>query len=485
MRGVATLDASTAIAIVRRLHATLEARRPEIKRFDDYYEGRQPLKFASREWSDFHKDRYRGFADNWCAVVPDALNERLRVTGLSVPDAERESRMVFDAMKRSNFEAQSSQGFLETAVAKRSFVTVWGTRDGDPEITWEHPSQAIVDYDPLTRAPRYALKSWEDDGWEYASLYTSQALWKFRRRSSVPVVDDYTPSGIFVAAISSSGSDWAPYQPDTDDTWPAPHPLGDVPVVEIPNRPRLQRGPISDIHGVVPMQDAINLLWSFLFASADHASLNGRVIMGAKPPQTPVLDRDGQMIGTKDVDIKALEHGRFLWLTGENAKIGEFSRANLEVFTNVIEIEVGHISAQSRVPAHYFVANSGLSNVNGETLTATETPLVKKAEEFQLFTSSPLARVARLAAVVMGMDGLAGAIRPDSFEWANPAIRSESQLVDALLKRAQMGYPFEWLLRLEGISQADREAIMEMKQREQSDPDIAVLADRMSSVLNA
>lgn len=476
-----------ALRVVNRLYAELQSRRPEVEEYDQFYEGEQPLKFASREWAEFHKDRYTGFADNWCGVVPDASGERLRVTGINMgEDHDSTVKRLWGAMERAGFAAQSSQGFLQSMIAKRSFVLVWGDKNERPVLSWEHPSQVIVEHDAETGlVRRFALKAWVDGKTEFATLYTPSEVWKFQREAlSVKVSKGRTEGGLLVptaVSANAAGTGWEPRQPSTDDTWPIKNPLGEVPIVEIPNRPRLKRGPISDIHGTIAMQNAINLLWAFLFSAADHASMPARVVLGAERPKVPVLDSDGQQIGTKDLDLKELQHGRLMWLTGQDAKIGQWDAARLDVFTNVIEVAIGHIGAQTRTPAHYFVANKGLSNVNGETLTATETPLVKKCEEFQLYSSGPLATVAGLVAKVMNEPGLGDALLPSSIRWANPGIRSEAQLADALLKRKQIGYPLAWLLEQEGLSPSEIDRVLEMREKERFDPMMADLADRLVS----
>lgn len=482
------LTAEQAISKVNRLHSRLSRRREDVEEYDDFYEGKQPLKFASREWSDFHKDRYTGFSDNWCGVVPDALNERLGITAIQAGEKRTsEDDALWRAWEENDLPAQSSQGFLQASTAKRSFVLVWADRDGDPIVTWEHPGSTIVEYDAANpRVRTFALKTWVDDKTEFAILYEPAALWKFKRPvSEVKVRNGVTSNGIHLIGSSTRTDDyvsaWEPWQPASDDIWPLPNMFGKVPVVEIKNRPRLGRGPISDIHGTVAMQNAINLLWAYLFGAADHASFPARVVMGTAAPVMPILDKDGQKIGEKPIDIKELQHGRMLWLTGQDAKIGQWDAAKLDVFTQVIEIMVGHIASQARIPAHYFIQNSGLSNVNGETLTATETPLVKKAEEFQLFTSGAIAEVASMMAQAQGSLKLAATLRASSVQWKNPAIRSDAQLADSLAKLQALGYPLEYLMELRGESPDDRKRILEMKRAEASDPDLAQIVDRLNS----
>lgn len=470
------MDAVAALQKVNSLYRTLSGRRPEITTLDDYYEGKQPLAYASREWADWHKDRYAGFSDNWGVVVADAINERLAIAGLRVGhERTQDEEVLWDDFERNNLPAQSSQGILESVVAKRSSVIVWGTANDEPLVTWEHPSQVAVEYAADGSRTRTAgLKVWADGQVEFATLYTPDEVWKFQRPAVRALTNGQTTSGLYVVG-SLSPEGWQPREV-AGETWPIPNPMGEVPVIEFENRPRLAREPLSDIQGTKAGQDAINLLWAYLFTSADHASFPARVIMGQEPPKIPILDDQGQKIGEKQIDLKELSHGRFMWLTGQNAKIGQWDAAKLDVFTAVIEVMVGHIGAQTRTPAHYFVANKGLSNVNGETLTATETPLVKKAEEFQLYNSGAAADIFRLMAKVRGMDALAASVRPSSVQWKNPAIRSESQMADALIKKSQIGYPFEYLMELDGMDAPTRDRILQMREREMSDPYMAILA---------
>src|SRR5690606_1675089 len=123
----------------------------------------------------------------------------------------------------------------------------------------------------------------------------------------------------------------------------------------IGNRPRLKGEPVSEIAGVMPMQDAINLLWAYLFLAADYASMDARVMMSADPPKIPILDSEGKPIGSRPVDMADLREKRLLNITGDNARIDSWSAAKLDIFTDTIEIAVGHIAAQTRTPPHYLV----------------------------------------------------------------------------------------------------------------------------------
>lgn len=482
------MNKEAALKKTNDLYDRLARRRDDIESLNGAYEGDHKLQFASKEWSEFHANQYQQFSDNWVAVVADALAERIRVTGVSLGDGDSEkkaAKRLWDIWITNDLETQSAQGFLETIVAKRSAAIVWYGQDGNPEVTWEHPSQVYVQFaadNPRRKVA--AIKVWVDDDMEYATLYLPNEIWKWERRFlGVDVQDGYTNNGLYVGnriqSTTFGGGTWEPREVE-DETWPLDNDLGVVPVVEFPNRPKLKTGAISDVSGALSMQNAINLFWAYLFGAADYASMPGRVVMGQEAPTIPLLDKEGQEVGRQPVPMTEVQKGRIAWLTGEHTKIDEWSRADLSAFTHVIELGVGHLGAQSRTPAHYFVANKGLSNINGETLIATETPLVKKADDFELYSQRPLRELWMLFALILGEPGLVEMTKRATSQFANPAIRSDSQLSDAIMKDRKAGYPFEYLLEKYGESPDQIARIMEMKRREAFDPQLQELVDRVN-----
>src|SRR5690606_29344268 len=162
-------------------------------------------------------------------------------------------------------------------------------------------------------------------------------LWKFERKRPTQK-DEHESQAEQGRDDTTWEGGWTPrggVDAPTEE-WMIPNPLRVVPVVELANRPTLKGDPISEIQGVMPMQDAINLLWAYLFLAADYASMKARVVTGAEPPQVPILDKDGKMIGTRPLDLKDFAEKRIAFLKGDNAKIDEWEAAQLDVFTDVI-----------------------------------------------------------------------------------------------------------------------------------------------------
>jgi len=456
------VDATAAVALVNRIYARLVGRRPDVSRAEDYYEGKHPLNFATKEWQEANAARYKGFSDNWCGPVVNAEAERLQPIGITnLP--KRAAKQLWDALQMNEFDMQFSQGVVTTLTAKRSYIIVWGDRDGQPVVTVEHPAFMEIEYDfENPRIRKAALKSWVDDANEYATLYTADEIWKFQR-SRISTVDPHKSEAIQGRDEALWEGGWEPREGTGDDEWPIPNVLGEVPVVEIPNRPTLKGDPISEIQGVMPMQDAINLLWAYLFLAADYASMKARVVTGTESPKVPILDKDGQVIGSRPLDLKDFAEKRIAFLQGD-AKIDQWDAADLDPFTKVIETSVGHIAAQTRTPQHYLVSNSERP---AAALEAQEIGLTKKAGSFITFTNPGLREVLRLMALVKGDTKLAQQCRLATIAWADPEVRSEAQLADALLKKKQIGYPLEKLLELDGNSPTEIARIMAMVNAEQ------------------
>ena len=485
--------AQIALAAAEAMLKKLVARRPETETFEAAFRGEHGLAFASKEWAKEHSQRFKGFSDNWCGVVGSAPGERTELFGFRIGEDGQalsdDEKQLWRDWELNEGPAQSSQGFLTSTIARRSAVFVWGDKNDEPVMTWEHPSQVYVEYDAANPRLRLAaIKSWtdEDAAVERLMYQTPTEVWKWSRPIVAgSVVNGRTSSGLYVVGGSGGfgGSMWVPYAAPDDDVWPLPNPLGRVSIVEFQNRPMLGGEPLSDIAGTLSMQHAANLFWAYTFSAADWTSMPGRVVMGQEPPKMPILDTNGQKIGEQALDIEALKNGRMLWLTGQNAKIGQWDAAKLDVFTDVINIMVRHIAAQTRTPI--YLVHGELGNVNGDTLLGLDAPLVSKVVESQKFYTSPLREVFSLMALVRDNRKVSEAARTGAIQWRNPAIRTDSQISDAAVKDKQIGWSFAGILEKRyGLSQPEIQRQIEMVRDEQTDPWLMNLAAKDQAASN-
>jgi hypothetical protein len=464
-----------ALALVALLEKQLKIRRPDAEAASNYYRGNQPLSFASTEFRDYFGTRYKDFADNWCAPIAEAPTERLVAEGIRVSQSAKPTTDddLWRVWRANEADVESGLAFLSAINTRRAFGLVWGNSDDEstPDVTFEDSRQAIVAYEAGSRRKRRAgLKLWFDDDaeLEYATLYTPDAVWKYQRTTR-----DYTRAGIILPLNFPTGAQWEQRENTGDDVWPLPNPMGVVPLVELPNRPLLGEEPISDIAGAMAMQDAINLLWSQLFTTADFAAFPQRIMFGAEMPTVPVLDANGQVVGKKPIDLAKLRQDRILWVPDPAAKSGEWSSADLAVFTAVIELAVGHLAAQTRTPPHYLVTKQGMSNLSGDALRAAETGLVKKVQEKQLYLGGGLREMFALIALAQGGEAntrKAADIRSTgTVVWRDAEMRSEAQLVDSLTKLDAIGFPFQYLAERYGLTDTEIQRVVGLKRAEQAD----------------
>ncbi|MFE2021310.1 phage portal protein [Streptomyces sp. NPDC059499] len=470
-----------ALELVDLLTSELIRRRTEIDRNSDYYQGKQRLKFASDQFAKFHGDRYKDFSDNWVQVVADSPVERMTVTGFQASGEETADKELWECWQINGLDADSQMGFLGSINSARSFLLVWGDPDDPdmPVVTFEDASQCIVAYEPGSRRNRRAaLKSWQDGNQEFATLYLADEVWKFARplsqQSKSPQLADVDEAiGLWLPpGEQRRRRTWEPREMGKEPN-PQPNPMGVVPMVELPNKPMLVEEPISDVSGVTAMQDAINLLWAQLFTASDYASFPQRVILGAERPVIPKLNSAGEIVGTQAVDLDKFQVDRVAWITGKDAHIAEWQAANLTMYTQIIEVAVGHLAAQTRTPQHYLVGK--MANLAEGALLAAETGLVKRVQEKHLWSGQGLREGARLIALAKGETAKARALRSGRVLWADAESRSHAQMADALLKLKDIGFPFQWLALRYGLTPTEIADVVALREKEaEMDPMAAV-----------
>ncbi|MER5862196.1 phage portal protein [Kitasatospora sp. NPDC002040] len=452
--------AETPLEMTIRLRAKIERRKTAAKKWSRYYDGTHPLLFTSPEFTAQTGGLFTEFSDNWCSVVPDATVERLMPLGFRLEDGSIDTA-AGRAWRKAECDVEIGLALLEALITSRSYALVWRPNGQDTEITFEHSSGAVVEYAPGRRRVRSAgLKVWHDGSAEFATLFLPSMVYRWQR----PMRD---------------GGQWVERTEGLSPSEPAhiPNPLGAVPLVELPNRSRLYGSPRSEIQNVVPLQDAVNTLWAHLMTASDGLALPARAVLGMDRPVREILDETGEVIGEEDLPLDKFRSDRLLWLEKEGAAIAEFSAADLANYTNVIDIAVQHIAAQTRTPATYLTGQ--LINVSADALAASEAGLVAKVTERQRHFGAALREVMRLEAVANGETGRAESLALGSVIWRDPQFRSDSQYSDALVKLKAIGVPDEALWeRIPGVTPDE----IKRWQRMRADQAAAILGGSMGDL---
>lgn len=457
-------DLSTPEGWRDKLLADLAARQSGLQLFDDYYTGKHRLQFATVKFRTAFGLTFRQFADNWCPLVIDSVDERLNVEGFRFGTPEKPipdnvdgdaaddvitgDDLAWDIWQENQLDAYSQIAHTESLIAGESYALITPAGPNTiPFITIEAASQTIVQWAPGTRRHRLAaLKSWtEDDGTRMCTLYMPDWVFKWKGvgpGSGTPRWTERTPVG---------------------ETWPLENTLGVVPVVPLVNRTRLLGGGRSEIADVVPLQDAVNKTLMDMLVASEFGAYKQRWVTGIDIPTDPVT---GEQVEAFKTAVDRLFHAE-----DPNAKFGEFTQTDLGNFVKAVEMLVQHIASQSRTPPHYFYLSGHFPS--GESIKAAESSLVAKVRRKMRHFGEAWEEVIRLSCKAMGDTQRAANTRAEVI-WGDPESRTESQHVDATVKLKALGIPDEVLWERLGMTPTEIVRIKAIRTKD--------LADRMGAM---
>ena len=400
-----------------RLYKRLDARRAEIAFFDDYYRGDHPLPWLAPQARDEFRRLVRMTRSNYMGLVVDAMVERLHVEGFRVdPDAEAPDQDAWRIWQANNLDSDFDQAMLEAAIGGVAYLQVApNTDDASTPYLWvEHATQAIVEYLPGSnrRVRAASLKVWDDDwsGELHATLQTPDRIYKYKARR---------PSGGMTANPMWEERDVITESPNGQRL----NPLKTVSMVELPNNPRLLTGGVSELADVTDIQDRINQTLFHRLQTQEY---------GADPQKWGTAFPQEDADGTPTV----IEWGRNRLVTTDVAetRFGQWDSAPLDPYSSAKREDVKDVASRTRTPAQYLLGE--MSNVNGETLKASESGLVAKTRQ----RHRPFAEGAEEAMrIAFRAAGLPDGGKSMETIWRNPEFRTEGELTDAVVKKLQTG----------------------------------------------
>lgn len=403
---------------VNVLYKKLADRQDDVEFFDAYYRGDHPLPWLAPQARDEFRRILRMTRSNYMGLVIDSKAERMQIEGFRVADESGQfTEAPDDALRRiwqgNDLDSDSDLAWVEALISGISYMLVAPNRDdaGLPLVTIEHASQAIVAYEPGSnrRRARAALKVWADEwtGDHLATLYMPDRLWKLRA--------DPAPPGVSMAQ-------WLPvWQPRNERMESEPNPMGEVPFAEITCTPRLLSGGRPFLSDVTDIQDRINKTVADRLMTQDFGAFPQKWAAG-----WPTEDADGN-------PQPRIEVGRDRMVTSDVPKteleFGQWDAAPLDPYSNAKREDVKDIASRTRTPAQYLLGE--LSNVNGETLKASESGHIAVVKQMCRYAGDGVERAMRLAQKAAGLP------QDQQLEtiWANPEYRTEGELTDAIVKR--------------------------------------------------
>lgn len=461
--GSAPVEVGSAEWWLKRLLGRLAVRSEQCRKYANYYDGDQPLAFASAKFAATFGRRYGDLPANFMPLVVDAERERMIVQGFRFGTRAEADKGIWRIWQANQLDAES-QIAHEIALVKGEAYTLVAPGPDGPAITIEDPSETVLETAPGNRRNRLAaLKVWlDDDGYVRAYLYLPDFIYKYRSRER----RDATGWELDKAT-------WEAGAPDGED-FPAKNALGIVPVIPLLNRPNLSGHGRSEIHDVIGIQNAINKFSFDALVASEYVAFPQRWATNIDIPVDPDTGKelapfkpgvDNLWAARRPTPDEVAEYGDHFPPT----QFGQFPTGSLDPYINAIRAKVGELASISRTPYHYLLGEPTSVPPSGESLKSSEAPLVRKVLAQSIHFGEGWEETMRVALIAAGQSSKA---RTDGETiWADPETRNEAARTDALLKQHAAGLlPDDFVLEELGYSQQQIERIAALRARDVTPP---------------
>lgn len=436
----------------KRLLSELRKAQGPLTRLDRYYEGQRRLEQLGLAIPpDLH--RFVTLV-SWPRITVDAIEQRCDIEGFRLPGAEAADDELWGLWQANDLDEESQMGNLDSIALGRAYLAV-GTRNEDepqanvPLITVESPFEVIHENDRRSREVSAAL-----------------------RRPSTNEATLYLPD-VTIWLEGGTRKGWQ--EVDRDE-----HELDVVPVVPLVNRPRIrQRFGVSEMNDVISLTDAACRALTNAQVATEVLAVPQRYVLGATPKD--FVDKDGKPLTAWETYFGAV------WaLANKEAKIGQFTAADLKNFETIVNHYANLVSGASGLPTRFY----GQVTVNPPSegsIVADETRLIMNARRKHRFLGGSYERAMRIAKRIIDGSWDPGLARMETL-WADPETPTRAQTADAVVKLVNTKADKDSLLPVEaaleelGYSATRRAQILRMREKVRAD---AVASDPLTAAAEA
>lgn len=469
------------------LSRALYTRQRRFDMLDAYYKGEQDnAKLVTPAW------RRAGFESvfphlnaNHSSLAVDAARDRMEVQGFRLADEDIGTDATAWRIWRANeMDGVSRQAHVEALVYGECPVLVEPDNVLDvPRITPQSPTEVIVWTAPGDRRLRQAaMKTYLDQwtGQRRFVLYLPDRVefWTERERGR-------WDSWLSSRAVPVDVSALVPWEQDGGTPAVLTNPLGEVPVVTLPNDPRLAGSPEAEHEVVIPLIDAYTKGLMDMMVASHELAFPQRYMTGVdEEDEQAVLDQYGNVLAEAPVRIRT-GPGSALVLRDPEGKVGQLAAADLAGYVRQLDQLRGEIATISFRPYHYMLNMPSSVPPSGESITAAEAPFADNVHGHTIDKGIGWRNVMRLCFKLQGDDARARAMAMGEVLWRDPERHTESQHVDALGKEVSLlKLPIEaaWEQLPQGSPQAiDRWKRLRAGQPADTDQDQAAPAAELTS----
>lgn len=405
---------------VKRAYEALSGKKVLYDKLFGYYDGNQPLLYTNSRLKEIFAGLDAVFVENWCAVIVDAVKDRVDLTGLSSQDTSAQTQLEL-LWEQSELGQESDDVHEAALVTGEGFIVAWPDDEGQPQAYANDPRLVHCFYDPENpRCMEFAAKWWKGKGdLVYMTLYYLDRLEYYGSKSR-----DVSNAAVF-----------RPLEIEAEV-----NPFGRIPVFHFRNKRRVTLG---ELVNVVPIQNGINKLLTDMMVAAEFGAFKQRYIISSSDIVGKLRNAPNEIW-----DIPAGDN------MGQQTQVGELTAAELTNYLSAIDNLAGALSSITRTPKHYFMRTGG--DPSGEALIAMEAPLNKKVQDY-IDRFEPTWRA--VGAFLCELAGVSVAAQDITAHFSDPETVQPMTQAQITQTRVSTGVPLATALAWEGMDEADIEQL--------------------------
>lgn len=393
----------------------------EYENFDDYYQGKHELAFATDKWTDAFGTEFEEFADNWCQIVVDTAAQRLEILGWDSDD-KKSAKAAEEIWERNRGELEADEVHTQSFVKGDSYIVCWPdpkAEGKEAQFFYNDATEVTAFYDPANRRriERAAKRYTGLDGSVHLYLYFATHTEHYIVPSST-TPDQVAAFSAGLLPVGDMPGGFVKAEPDILNTFDK------VPVFHFKNRALGSTHGTSELNIVIPIQNAINKLLMDMMVGSEFGSFRQKAVASAGQP------KDGFRSG-----------GDRVWATTDSsAKFFEFGQIDLEPMFKAVETLVGHVAKITQTPMHYLRTSGDMPS--GEALKTAESGLVKKVEARQKTWGRAWSDMMSFAVEIETGSRPTSRIKP---KWRSAETRHDLEQAQTAQLKSVLGIPLEQL----------------------------------------
>lgn len=339
------------------LVADVVERRPQLKNYQNFYDGNTKVSFIGEEVDSAVGKKLRHQSVNRIQPIIDLTLDKLNLEGWGDGDETSEDDQLADELWHElELDVLQHRVHADALVKGAGYLLVWTDANDNLIVGVQEPEQIALSWDPEDPDRiDTAIKVWRTatGNWRL-NRYTDKNLEKYITKS--PSLEPPTVGGA-----------WERYQDEEDLHWPLQHSFGIVPIFHFKVTNRAASYGTSDIQPLLSLQDKLNSSLAYESVAMEKNSWPDRWLTGF----SVMKDEEGNVISPFSSDADSI------WaIASKEARFGQFDGTDLTKFEDVIEGDEARIARTARIPIHYLLQNG--SAPSGEALKTSEAMWVSK-----------------------------------------------------------------------------------------------------------